>query len=166
MGAHALYKGSIEYVLAAKWHQLCIACSVGAIVGGNFQYGCQPASVGELWYDKFMRDLILNECKDDCKHVKVRRVAYDALRVLARCLVPRSVPNMPLHPLFLSCWKETPVQMRGNRLLGNSTCRHGSSRGVCLIASLHYAISIAARLSMEAAWLTRLLRCRSCPSLR
>ena len=52
---------------------LCIACSVGGIVGGNFQYECQPASVGEFWYDRFMKDLIQNECKDDCKHVKVRR---------------------------------------------------------------------------------------------
>lgn len=54
---------------------LCIARSVGGLVGGNFQYGCQPASVGEFWYDDFMRDLILDECGDDCKHVKVSRCA-------------------------------------------------------------------------------------------
>ena len=60
-------------MLGAALIRLCIACSVGGIVGGEFQYGCQPASVGEFWYDSFMRDLILNECGDACKHVKVSR---------------------------------------------------------------------------------------------
>ena len=82
---------------------LYVACSVGGIVGGNFQYGCQPASVGEFWYDSFMRDLILKECGDDCKHVKVRRSACDALRALARRLVPRRAPRHAIAVFSLSC---------------------------------------------------------------
>ena len=81
---------------------LCTACSVGGIVGGNFQHGCQPASVGEFWYDDFMRDLFQNECKDDCKHVKVRSFACNALSALPNPLSIRSASQYAITSPHLS----------------------------------------------------------------
>ena len=38
---------------------------------GKFQTECQPADVGEFWYDDYARGLLNSTCKGDCKRIQV-----------------------------------------------------------------------------------------------
>lgn len=66
VGVSTAVQSSGEAVL-----DLSLAYRIGGIVGGEFQYECQPATVGEFWYDQFIRGLITNICKDPCKNIRV-----------------------------------------------------------------------------------------------
>lgn len=45
-------------------------CRVESFVG-DWQVECQPASVGEFWYDDFVRGVLNSTCGDACKSIKV-----------------------------------------------------------------------------------------------
>ena len=71
-------------------------CRIPTDLNGQHQTECQPASVGEFWYDEFVRGLLNSTCKEECSKIQVsRHIAEKAAVMQPAFVLPRPSCDAP-----------------------------------------------------------------------